>query len=53
MNELNVFLFIQMSTSAALQCYKLQVEKVTRIANSLTVFTNLIKSDQNALLKVC
>ena len=42
-----------MSTSAALQCYKLQVEKVTRIANNLKSFTSIVKADQNSLLKVC
>lgn len=42
---------VQMSTSAALQCYKLQVEKVTRIANNLKSFTSIVKADQNALLK--
>ena len=40
-----------MSSSAALQGYKLQVERITRIANSLNHFTNLVKVDQNALLK--
>jgi len=39
------------SSSAALQGYKLQVERITRIANSLPAFTNLVKADQNALLK--
>jgi len=42
---------VQMSTSAALQCYKLQVEKVTRIANNLKSFTSIVKADQNSLLK--
>jgi len=42
---------VQVSSSAALQGYKLQVERITRIANSLPAFTNLVKADQNALLK--
>lgn len=42
---------VQVSSSAALQGYKLQVERITRIANSLNHFTNLVKVDQNALLK--
>lgn len=42
---------VQVSTSAALQAYKLQVERITRIANSTTDFTDLVKVDQCALLK--
>jgi len=42
---------VQVSSSAALQGYKLQVERITRIANSLPAFNNLVKADQNALLK--
>lgn len=42
---------VQVSTSAALQAYKLQVERITRIANSTKSFTNLGKVDQCALLK--
>lgn len=42
---------VQVSSSAALQGYKLQVERITRIANSLPAFNNLVKPDQNALLK--
>ena len=36
-----------MSSSAALQGYKLQVERITRIANSLNHFTNLVKVDHD------
>ena len=36
----------QVSTSAALQGYKLQVERMTRIANALPAFTSLCKQDQ-------
>merc|ERR1719278_1032379 len=42
---------VQVSSSAALQGYKLQVERITRIANSLPAFNNQVKADQNALLK--
>jgi len=42
---------VQVSSSAALQGYKLQVERISRIANSLDQFTGLPKLDQNALLK--
>ena len=42
---------VSMSTSAAIQGYRLQVERITRIANSLKCFTNLQKVDQVALLK--
>ena len=37
---------VQVSTSAALQGYKLQVERMTRIANALPAFTSLCKQDQ-------
>ena len=48
----NLLLYcFQVSTSAALQAYKLQVERITRIANSTTDFTDLVKVDQCALLK--
>eukprot|EP00091_Calanus_sinicus_P002423 TRINITY_DN12462_c0_g1_i1.p1 TRINITY_DN12462_c0_g1~~TRINITY_DN12462_c0_g1_i1.p1 ORF type:complete len:141 (-),score=32.74 TRINITY_DN12462_c0_g1_i1:88-510(-) len=40
-----------MSTSAAIQGYRLQVERITRAANSLKCFTNLQKVDQVTLLK--
>ena len=39
----------QVSTSAALQGYKLQVERMTRIANALPAFTSLCKQDQVTL----
>ena len=42
---------VAMSTSAAIQGYRLQVERITRVANSLKCFTNLQKVDQIALLK--
>ena len=42
---------VAMSTSAAIQGYRLQVERITRIANSLKCFTNLQKVDQVTLLK--
>lgn len=42
---------VQISTSSALQAYKLQVERITRIANSLPCFTNLTSADQVTLLK--
>jgi len=42
---------VQISTSSALQAYKLQVERITRIANSLPSFTSLTSMDQVALLK--
>merc|ERR1719410_2440997 len=42
---------VQISTSSALQAYKLQVERITRIANSLPCFTSLVHEDQVALLK--
>ena len=42
---------VAMSTSAAIQGYRLQVERITRIANSLKCFTSLQKVDQVALLK--
>ena len=48
---MSTYLVIQVSSSAALQGYKLQVERITRIANSLPAFNNLVKADQNALLK--
>jgi len=37
---------VQVSTSSALQGYKLQVERMTRIANALPAFTSLCKQDQ-------
>eukprot|EP00092_Neocalanus_flemingeri_P101423 GFUD01129678.1.p1 GENE.GFUD01129678.1~~GFUD01129678.1.p1 ORF type:complete len:647 (+),score=134.35 GFUD01129678.1:123-2063(+) len=42
---------VSVSTSAAIQGYRLQVERITRIANSLKCFTDLQKVDQVALLK--
>ena len=42
---------VPVSTSAAIQGYRLQVERITRIANSLNLFTNLSKMDQVTLLK--
>jgi len=42
---------VAMSTSAAIQGYRLQVERITRIANSLKCFTILHKKDQVVLLK--
>ena len=42
---------VAMSTSAAIQGYRLQVERITRIANSSKCFTNLRKADQVILLK--
>ena len=42
---------VAMSMSAAIQGYRLQVERITRIANSIKCFTNLQKDDQVALLK--
>jgi len=42
---------VPVSTSAAIQGYRLQVERITRIANDLTLFTELDKVDQVALLK--
>ena len=42
---------VAMSMSAAIQGYRLQVERITRIDNSLQCFTNLQKVDQVALLK--
>ena len=42
---------VAMSTSAAIQGYRLQVERITRTANSLNCFTNLQKADQVTLLK--
>ena len=42
---------VAMSMSAAIQGYRLQVERITRIANSLQCFTNLQKDDQVAILK--
>jgi len=42
---------VPVSTSAAIQGYRLQVERITRISNSLKCFTNLQKVDQIALLK--
>ena len=35
----------------ALEGYKLQVERLTKIANSLQHFTNLCKADRDALMK--
>lgn len=35
----------------ALEGYKLQVERLTKIANSLQHFTNLCKPDRDALMK--
>ena len=46
-SPLNIlFSCAQVSTSAALQGYKLQVERMTRIANALPAFTSLCKQDQ-------
>ena len=42
---------VPVSTSAAIQGYRLQVERITRISNNLKCFTNLQKVDQIALLK--
>ena len=42
---------VPVSTSAAIQGYRLQVERITRIANDLSLFTELDKVDQVALLK--
>eukprot|EP00092_Neocalanus_flemingeri_P045881 GFUD01051470.1.p1 GENE.GFUD01051470.1~~GFUD01051470.1.p1 ORF type:complete len:682 (-),score=136.96 GFUD01051470.1:677-2722(-) len=42
---------VPVSTSAAIQGYRLQVERITRIANSLRCFTELKKVDQVTLLK--
>ena len=42
---------VSVSTSAAIQGYRLQVERITRTANSLKCFTNLQKVDQVSLLK--
>jgi hypothetical protein len=42
---------VAMSTSAAIQGYRLQVERITRIADSSKCFTNLRKADQVILLK--
>jgi len=42
---------VAVSTSAAIQGYRLQVERITRISNSLKCFTNLSKVDQVTLLK--
>ena len=42
---------VAMSTSAAIQGYQLQVERITRIANSLKYFSNLRKADLVILLK--
>ena len=48
---LKYFSLGQVSTSAALQGYKLEVERITRLANSLQKFTSLTKNDQSSLLK--
>jgi len=42
---------IPVSTSAAINGYRLSVERITRIAHNLDCFTDLPKSDQNNLLK--
>jgi len=42
---------IPVSLSAAISGYRLTVERVTRIANSLECYGNLPKADQNSLLK--
>ena len=42
---------VAVSTSAAITGYRLQVERITRIANTLKCFTSLHKVDQVALLK--
>ena len=42
---------VAVSTSAAIQGYRLQVERITRIASSLNCFTNLHNLDQITLLK--
>lgn len=42
---------IPVSTSAAINGYRLSVERITRIAHNLDCFTDLPKNDQNNLLK--
>jgi len=42
---------IPVSTSAAINGYRLSVERITRIAHNLECFTDLPKIDQNNLLK--
>merc|ERR1719290_49038 len=42
---------IPISPSAAIGGYRLTIERITRIANSLAQFTGLPRSDQNCLLK--
>jgi len=42
---------IPVSTSAAINGYRLSVERITRIAHNLECFTDLPKNDQNNLLK--
>lgn len=42
---------IPVSTSAAINGYRLSVERITRIAHNLEFFTDLSKTDQNNLLK--
>eukprot|EP00092_Neocalanus_flemingeri_P048275 GFUD01055016.1.p1 GENE.GFUD01055016.1~~GFUD01055016.1.p1 ORF type:complete len:258 (-),score=45.94 GFUD01055016.1:601-1278(-) len=42
---------VTVSTSTAIQGYRLQIERITRVANSLKCFTNLQKVDQVAVLK--
>ena len=42
---------IPVSTSAAINGYRLLVERITQIAHNLDCFTDLPKNDQNNLLK--
>lgn len=42
---------IPVSTSAAISGYRLSVERMTRVANSMPSFQTLTKADQTALLK--